>query len=88
MIDSDLKPWLIEVNASPSLITTTKNDLKIKQSLIDDTISIVTERKWINSKQKKLRIFANKSKGINSFQLIFKERKENRKRTINTKKNK
>lgn len=40
LIDSDLKPWLIEVNASPSLTTTTKHDLELKTELISDVINI------------------------------------------------
>ncbi|KAL9647289.1 hypothetical protein ABK040_011656 [Willaertia magna] len=41
LIDSDLKPWLIEVNASPSLTTTTVSDRILKMGLLNDTFSIV-----------------------------------------------
>ncbi|KAK2709771.1 polyglutamylase complex subunit TTLL1-like [Artemia franciscana] len=41
IIDEDLKPWLIEVNASPSLSTTTSSDYILKQSLIDSILDIV-----------------------------------------------
>lgn len=41
LIDSDLKPWLVEVNASPSLTTTTESDRILKMSLIRDIYSIV-----------------------------------------------
>jgi tubulin polyglutamylase TTLL1 len=34
LIDKDLKPWLIEVNASPSLSTTTETDRMIKMNLM------------------------------------------------------
>ena len=34
LIDDKLKPWLIEVNASPSLSTTTESDRIIKMNLI------------------------------------------------------
>jgi D-alanine-D-alanine ligase-like ATP-grasp enzyme len=34
LIDDKLKPWLIEVNASPSLSTTTETDRMIKMNLI------------------------------------------------------
>ena len=38
IIDGKLKPWLIEVNSSPSLCTTTIGDKKIKKKLISDMI--------------------------------------------------
>ncbi|XP_065841067.1 polyglutamylase complex subunit TTLL1-like [Oscarella lobularis] len=44
MIDSALKPWLIEVNASPSLTSTTVADRVMKFSLISDIINIVMPR--------------------------------------------
>lgn len=36
MIDADLKPWLIEVNASPSLSADTQTDYDLKFRMIDD----------------------------------------------------
>lgn len=36
IIDANLKPWLIEINASPSLSTTTIADKKLKKNLIND----------------------------------------------------
>ena len=39
--DSELKPWLIEVNASPSLSATTCADRLMKHSLINDILDIV-----------------------------------------------
>ncbi|KAG8234865.1 hypothetical protein J437_LFUL013152 [Ladona fulva] len=41
IIDDRLKPWLIEVNASPSLTSTTVNDRILKYKLIDNIISVV-----------------------------------------------
>lgn len=41
IIDQNLKPWLIEVNASPSLTSTTVNDRILKYKLINDIISVV-----------------------------------------------
>ena len=43
IISDDLKPWLIEVNASPSLTATTANDRVMKQKLIDDIFNICLE---------------------------------------------
>ena len=41
LIDADLKPWLVEVNASPSLTTTTEADRIIKLSLLRDIYNVV-----------------------------------------------
>uniref|UniRef100_A0A0G4FCG4 Tubulin-tyrosine ligase family protein n=1 Tax=Chromera velia CCMP2878 TaxID=1169474 RepID=A0A0G4FCG4_9ALVE len=41
LIDSNKKPWLIEVNSSPSLSTDTTLDEEIKAQLIRDTIELV-----------------------------------------------
>ena len=38
IIDNDLKPWLIEINSSPSLSTTTLGDKLLKKHLISDLI--------------------------------------------------
>ena len=41
MIDEDLKPWLIEVNASPSLTADTNEDYSLKFSLLQDVLNII-----------------------------------------------
>lgn len=41
IVDNTLKPWLVEVNASPSLTSTTVNDRILKYKLIDNILSIV-----------------------------------------------
>lgn len=41
IIDDKLKPWLIEVNASPSMTATTVNDRILKYKLIDNLLSVV-----------------------------------------------
>lgn len=43
IISDDLKPWLIEVNAAPSLTATTENDRIMKRELIDDTLNVCLE---------------------------------------------
>uniref|UniRef100_A0AAX7SV29 Tubulin--tyrosine ligase-like protein 5 n=1 Tax=Astatotilapia calliptera TaxID=8154 RepID=A0AAX7SV29_ASTCA len=43
LIDSNLKPWLLEVNLSPSLACDAPLDLKIKASMIADMFSLVGE---------------------------------------------
>ena len=46
IIDEHLKPWLIEVNASPSLGASTGADRVMKARLIDDVLSLVAPPQW------------------------------------------
>ena len=41
MIDDDLIPWLIEVNASPSLTASNDEDYSLKSSLLEDVFNVV-----------------------------------------------
>jgi tubulin polyglutamylase TTLL5 len=41
LIDNNLKPWLLEVNLSPSLNTESALDIKIKTSLLVDLFNMV-----------------------------------------------
>ena len=40
LIDANLKPWLIEVNACPSLTANTAEDYALKMRLLHDTITL------------------------------------------------
>ena len=40
MIDSNLKPWLLEVNASPALSMDNQIDWQVKPKLIRDTLNL------------------------------------------------
>lgn len=51
LIDSDLKPWVLEVNLSPSLATDAPLDLKIKTNLITDTLNMCGLRKFDRRKE-------------------------------------
>ena len=51
LIDSDLKPWVLEVNLSPSLATDAPLDLKIKANLITDTLNMCGLRKFDRRKE-------------------------------------
>lgn len=51
LIDSEFKPWLLEVNLSPSLATDSPLDLRIKGSLIADTLNIVGVRYYDRKKE-------------------------------------
>jgi len=41
IIDAALRPWLVEVNASPALSATTPDDLAMKSDVISDTLDVV-----------------------------------------------
>lgn len=41
MLDSDLKPWILEVNLSPSLAFESPLDFHIKSNLVIDAFNIV-----------------------------------------------
>ena len=41
LIDDKLKPWLVEVNGSPSMTGSTPTDVKLKMGLLDDTLTVV-----------------------------------------------
>lgn len=51
LIDSDLKPWLLEVNLSPSLATDSPLDLHIKSGLISDTFNLIDVRAFDRKKE-------------------------------------
>lgn len=41
MLDDNLKPWIIEVNGSPSMRANTKKDKELKVGVIDDMLSVI-----------------------------------------------
>jgi len=51
LLDSDLKPWLIEVNLSPSLGTDSPLDFNIKSTLLTDTFNLIGIRKFDRKKE-------------------------------------
>ena len=69
LLDTKLKPWLLEVNHSPSFATDTPLDWKIKSNLIADTFTLInmnyTKKKlYLQNKRRELkkRIFSKTSK--------------------------
>lgn len=51
LLDSDMKPWLMEVNISPSLATESPLDLKIKSNLFIDSINLMCLRRFDRKKE-------------------------------------
>ena len=45
LLDKDLKPWLLEVNGSPSMSANTEVDNELKCVLLDDVFTIVDMEK-------------------------------------------
>ena len=45
-MDEKCKPWLIEINASPSLSTNSVADKKLKKNLINDIINIIVPNEF------------------------------------------
>jgi hypothetical protein len=41
LIDAELKAWLLEINAAPSLTANTEEDYNLKFRLLDDTLTVV-----------------------------------------------
>ena len=41
LLDKDLKPWLLEVNGSPSMSANTEVDNELKCGLLDDVFTIL-----------------------------------------------
>lgn len=44
LLDEDLKPWLLEVNRSPSFAVDQELDLRVKSALLKDALSLVNIR--------------------------------------------
>ena len=72
LIDQNLKPWLVEVNASPSLSTTTENDRIIKTNLMQDTFRIVVPPDWTEDNSKHGANMCRETK-IGNYEVIINE---------------
>lgn len=71
MLDRNLKPYLIEVNHSPSFTADTPLDKKIKKTLVSDTIrlcnfSLKKKMRWKNKQRIELqkRVLTGKKENI------------------------
>lgn len=71
LIDSDLKPWLIEINLSPSLACDSPIDLEIKSNLISNTLNLVGIKQFDRKKESgnkvknRMKQYNNKGKNLN-----------------------
>ncbi|MGH0192373.1 UNVERIFIED_CONTAM: hypothetical protein FKN15_010321 [Acipenser sinensis] len=54
LLDQALKPWLIEVNASPSLTASSQEDYELKCRLLEDTLHVVDMEGRLTGKEKQI----------------------------------
>lgn len=54
LLDKNLRPWLLEVNASPSLNATDSNDFRLKFDLVDDLLSILDFEELLIGREKRI----------------------------------
>jgi hypothetical protein len=68
ILDQDLKPWILEVNLSPSLAFDSPLDFHIKSNLIIDVLNIVGVRKYNRNKDGKRGVPNGSSKPVKIMQ--------------------
>jgi len=72
LIDSDLKPWLVEINLSPSLACESPIDMTIKSQLLADTFTLIGVRRFdrrkesANKMKNRMKSYQNRGKSYNS----------------------
>ena len=54
LFDDNLKPWLIEINASPSMTANTKNDYETKVGLLEDVFAILDLEKILTGNEEQI----------------------------------
>uniref|UniRef100_A0A3Q1F6N5 Tubulin--tyrosine ligase-like protein 9 n=1 Tax=Acanthochromis polyacanthus TaxID=80966 RepID=A0A3Q1F6N5_9TELE len=54
LLDQNLKPWLIEVNASPSHTPSSQEDYEMKCRLLEDTLNVVDMEGRLTGKEKRV----------------------------------
>ena len=64
LIDSDLKPWLLEVNLSSSLATDSPLDMSIKSTLMSDVFNLIGIKRF-DRKKESLNKIKHRMKGYN-----------------------
>mmetsp|Transcript_97887 Transcript_97887/g.218436 ORF Transcript_97887/g.218436 Transcript_97887/m.218436 type:complete len:523 (-) Transcript_97887:110-1678(-) len=63
LIDTDYKPWLLEVNASPSLTANTVSDYDMKFGMLDDVLTVLDLEKYLSGNELQ----------IGGFDLLYKD---------------
>lgn len=74
MLDSDLKPWLVEINLSPSLSADSPLDHTIKSNVIADTFNIVGVKKF-DRRRESMNKMRNRMKGYSKMKGGYQSKK-------------
>jgi len=54
LLDANLKPWLIEVNGSPSMTANTPHDFELKCNLLDDVFTIIDMERILTGQEEQI----------------------------------
>ncbi|XP_052231868.1 probable tubulin polyglutamylase TTLL9 isoform X3 [Dreissena polymorpha] len=54
LLDANLKPWLIEINASPSLTASGKEDYDLKYGVLNDVLNVLDLENRLTGKEKRV----------------------------------
>lgn len=54
LLDDNLKPWLIEINASPSMTANTPTDYDTKCGLLEDTYAVLDIEKILTGSEEQV----------------------------------
>ncbi|KNC50951.1 tubulin-tyrosine ligase family protein [Thecamonas trahens ATCC 50062] len=76
LVDDTLKPWLVEVNASPSMSATTQTDRTVKHTVINDVINMVLPAGFPDLAACKLGVGSNLDAPMGGFELVVDELKD------------
>jgi tubulin polyglutamylase TTLL9 len=68
LLDDDLRPWLLEVNGSPSMTANTKEDKDLKVGVLDDVFTILNLEKLLTGEEEQ----------VGGFDLIYKGKPVNK----------
>lgn len=78
LLDDNCKPWLIEINASPSLSTTTKKDLNLKMDVLRSIYEIVIPEDW-GEEYNKCGTNTCTQNRVGGFSILYDENQDNQK---------
>ena len=72
LIDEEFKCWLIEVNASPSLLSTTKQDFVFKKKMISDVFDVLFPERFFKGEGRSYAAMS-KEEQVGGFEVIYDE---------------